>query len=716
MPSSPFARRSTARLLAGGVVTSLAALPLTASAVPTCPTPGTEAACGGRVVAEATQSATFVQYGLEFPNALAAIERIAPMIVDVTTLDQLTGDSSHVSAGGRQIFVVRITDESVPRDRKKQVVASLSIHGNESAGREGGLRYAEDLARRWQDEPDATVHAGDVDRPLRDVLAEVELYLGFTNPDGWAMGDALDTEHAIFNRANSHGVDLNRQFPTTGWTKLSGRPAPVTEPEARGWVAFVETLPNLTTATDIHGELTSATDSFADLMWPAGQWSPRRQAQELQLAEHVARSVERYFEDEGVLLDTLTPDGAPGPAGTKPATFATAYDIVGYDDSGFLGDYFVSEGAVEIDVENLFSHLVPSNIWNQPLEQAHVAAVRGVLEAVMVEATLTGDVEPSLDLGRIAYLDDPDVVSSTDANGFGFDPSVAPQPPEHYEADRLRYFEDLRADAGEGAVVDEVTASAIAADPAVLAAYDSLVVSDVAYPSDLADDERSAYVDGLRSFAASGGQLVLTDGAVELAADTGVVDRSALLTGQSQAGHVVFGDKDHRWEAELRGLAEQTYYEVPLGYPSGSSTRRAPHHGVDTDAWAAAGGTTVATFRDDASFTALGEVPVGDGAVAIFGAVLPKQDEGEPHLFGLADYAVTVTGGQVLHSILEYRRPTGELVEVTGELTVAVGGGVGVGDVLPGEPPTTISTDQAREVLAAFWSRLTTALLTDGAR
>lgn len=649
--SSRSLRRSTAAALAAAVT----AVPVAASAAPTCTTSGTEAACGGRVVAEANRSTTFVQYGLEFFDAAAAIERIAPQVVDVTTLDKLTGSSTHVSAGGRQVPVIRLTDESVPSAGKKQVVASLSVHGNESAGREGGIRFAEDVARAFRDDPESVLHSGDVDVKLTDLLAEVEIYLGFTNPDGWAMGDLLDSEFVIFDRGNSNGADLNRQFPTTGWTQTNGRPLPLTEPEAQGWHAFVSSLPNLTTATDIHGELTSATDSFADLMLPAGQWTPRRQAQELQLAQHMTRSIERQFADQGVLLDTLTPDGAPGPASTKPATFATAYDIVGYDDSGFMGDYFVSQGAVEIDVENLLSHLVPSNVWVGELEEAHVAAVRGILSSIAVEATITEDVEPSLALGRVAYLDDPDLVSSTDADGFGFVPPEGVTP-LHYTADRLRYFDDLRADAGDGAVVDEVTASDIAADPTVLDGYDSLVVSDVAFPSDLTAADRDTYVAGLRRFAEGGGQLVLTDGAVEVLPDLGVgLTADDLRDGVSQAGYVEFGTLgDHPWERDLDGLARQTYYEVPLGYPSGSSTRRAPHHGVDTAAWEAAGGTTVGVYDDQSDFTSLGHLPVGAGSVAIFGAVLPTQLESEPHLYGLADYAVTVTGGQVLHTMLEY--------------------------------------------------------------
>jgi hypothetical protein len=57
-------------------------------------------------------------------------------------------------------------------------------------------------------------------------------------------------------------------------------------------------------------------------------------------------------------------------------------------------------------------------------------------------------------------------------------------------------------------------------------------------------------------------------------------------------------------------------------------------------------------------FTSLGELAHGEGKIAIFGAILPTQNESDPHLFGLADYAPSVAGGQVLHTMLEYGNNT----------------------------------------------------------
>ncbi|MDQ3953313.1 MAG: hypothetical protein M3279_10190, partial [Actinomycetota bacterium] len=52
----------------------------------------------------------------------------------------------------------------------------------------------------------------------------------------------------------------------------------------------------------------------------------------------------------------------------------------------------------------------------------------------------------------------------------------------------------------------------------------------------------------------------------------------------------------------------------------------------------------------------LGRVKVGRGTVGVFGAVLPNPTERYDHFYGLADYAVTVAGGQILNNMIAFRR------------------------------------------------------------
>ncbi len=63
----------------------------------------------------------------------------------------------------------------------------------------------------------------------------------------------------------------------------------------------------------------------------------------------------------------------------------------------------------------------------------------------------------------------------------------------------------------------------------------------------------------------------------------------------------------------------------------------------------------VATVGGD-DRVALGRVRVGKGTIGIFGAVLPSATEEYDHLYGLADYAVTVAGGRILENMMKLGR------------------------------------------------------------
>ena len=634
--------RATPLLTAVALAASLA---VPGDAAPVCTDPIPQALCGNKVIADPLLSGTFIQYESEAWPALDAIEKIAPDVVEVRTLAEWTKNKKHVSAGGRDIPVIRITDERVPRRNKKVVIVSLSVHGNEPAGREGGLRYAETIARWWQGDKQHKLYSGDVAMPLAEVLAKTELWLGVPNVDGWASGDA-GSSGATFNRGNAKGTDLNREFPTKGWTNRAA--TPLSDPESQGWAAFVRSLGRVHGASDIHGELTSANEAYADLMWPAGQWDAKKQAQELQLASRMIRTVERKFVEQNVALGIATHT-----LGVQaPSDAATGYDVVGYDDGGFMGDWFTQEfGALEIDAENFLSHMAPGNAWVGVLEQAHVAGVQGIIEALIVEVHRTGFVKPKLNLGRVAYAYDPRMVTSADGRGYAPEKGDRSKP---YRVSRMRYFSDLQRVSGKR--LAPLSTYDIASGRARLSAYDTLVLADVALPPDTKGRrvDAGAYKRALQTFVRNGGQLLLTDAAVPYVRNFGLSGDDVLREATTNAGHVDFGDRTHPWEKELMESASQTYYEVPLGFaPRGE----APHYGVSTSVWESAKGVTVGTVgTGDAAFTALGSMPYGKGQVAIFGAILPTPTEENDHVEGLVDYGVTIAGGQVLHSILAYRR------------------------------------------------------------
>ena len=357
-------------IVAATAVPVLLALAAPAAAAPTC-IDVPDVVCGGRIVAEPEASVSFHQFdgpSESLETSLAAMEELAPRYLEVMTLAEATGNPKHQSFGGLPIWVVRVTDEQAPRAGKAQVAVSLSVHGLEAAGREGGLRYVEDLARWGKDDPDHVMYAGDTGRPFSQVMQQTETWIGFTNSDGWREGDLDNLGGTGFQRGNANGgKDLNRDFATVGWYDRvsNGRGIAESEPDIAGWTALVRSFPNLKTSTDIHGELTTPNDAFSDLIIPAGQWTPKRQDQVNQLSLNMIRTVERKFEEEGVVLaDVLALLPVDGATPRRPANVAASYDIVGYDDSGFMGDWFSQkQDSVHMDVENFLSNLAPNNAF-----------------------------------------------------------------------------------------------------------------------------------------------------------------------------------------------------------------------------------------------------------------------------------------------------------------------------------------------------------------
>jgi hypothetical protein len=327
----------------------------------------------------------------------------------------------------------------------------------------------------------------------------------------------------------------------------------------------------------------------------------------------------------------------------KPAEYATGYDVVGYDAAGFMGDWFTQLGALDLDIEHMLSHTVPNSAWIPPHETAHVAAVRGEIETLIVEAIVAGQVQVSLDLGTTGYLFDPRVVTDTDADGYGRTP---PDEYEPYSATPMRYFEDLSEFSTEP--LQAVDAADVAAS--ALGGLDSFVLTTWPIPPDPEGDpvDVDATVASLEAFAEGGGNLILTDEGIKLLEAMGTVPAGSVTRTLTNAGHIDVTNFDDPYAEGLHTTASQTYYEVPLGY---HVTNNAPHWSVPTTTWESAGGTSVGTVTSGR--TGLGRMTLGQGTVGIFGAILPPPTEQNEHLYGLADYGVTVTGGQILNNMLE---------------------------------------------------------------
>lgn len=594
-----------------------------------------EEVCVGRIFAEPENSVSFVQHDNgEYLGGIKALAERFPRYVKVKSFSQLRGKET-LSAGGREMWMIEVTDFKEPARGKTPVVVSLSAHGPERAGLEGGVRYAEDLARWAKDEPEHELRNGrekdSVGMPVSQVLKKVHLYLASINPDGWARGDAENG--GVYVRGNGAGADLNREFPTLGWTNQ--RATPLSEPESKAWDALVGGI-FPAAAADLHGELTSENNAFADLMLPAGEWDPLEQAKEERLARHMKSNIERYFEEEGVIAGQ-----ASGVEGMKPAEYATGYDVVGYDASGFMGDYFTQRyGALEIDVEHFLSHLVPNSTWNQALEEAHVASVRGEIETLMVESLVTDSVRLNLNLGRAGYVRHGGLITKKD--GYGGPPPPDGVKPKGYSVTPMRYFDHL----------SRYTTKPLRRFKkahfrrASLRGLDSLVIAGNPWGK---PKQRARIAAKLRGWVERGGNLVLTDKAFRLAGPLGLVPKETVQRSLHNAGHINIEDFEDPYTRKVHHTASQTYYEVPLGYSINEDS--SPHFTIDRAAWEEAGGKTIAYVSDE-DRVGLGRMKVGEGTVGVFGALLPRPTEKFDHFFGLANYAVTIAGGQILNNMI----------------------------------------------------------------
>ena len=638
------------RVVAVAVSAALAALVMPAGATPVCPDDKT--LCGGRIFPEANNSIDFVQHNEdEYVAGIQALEEEHPDFVRVSTLAEILNDEKAVSFDGLDIWIVEITNFNVPERRKLPVMASLSVHGPERAGLEGGVRYMEDLAIWADEEPDHKLMNGtskdSTKITVEKALKKTHIYLANINPDGWEAGDNENGNNYV--RGNGNGVDLNREFPTMGWVDTSY--TPLSEPESKAWDKLAKRIDPVATM-DIHGELNSANNAFADIMYPAGEWNPREQAQEERYARHMKSNIERYFEIDSVEL------GGLGEGPMSPAQYATGYDVVGYDDSGFMGDYFTQRhGALDMDSENFASHTFPGGTWFQPLEKAHIAAVRGQLETMVVEAIATKSVRVRRALGKVGYLFDPKRVTSKD--GYGGPPPPPGYKPKSYNVSRMRYFKDLSRFSKKRF---RKVLSGGARKRRSLRGLDTFVIANQSFPKDPKGRKirPKKMVKNLKRFVRRGGNLILTDKSVKLLKRLGVVPKAAIAKQFHNAGHLNIEDFEDPYAKGVHSTASQTYYEVPLGYPAEGA---APHWTVDRTAWEEAGGVSVAYVsegdlpgQEDDSRIGLGRVKVGKGTVAIYGAVLPNPNEEHNHYYGLVGYGVTVAGGQILNNVIAFGR------------------------------------------------------------
>jgi hypothetical protein len=319
--------------------------------------------------------------------------------------------ASYLSAGipttslGRHksdLMVVRVTDESVPDKGKKRYAISLSIHGIERAGAEGGTRAMEDLV--------TAATTGRSNKPIvgsnvikgaptvAQVLRKTIIYFTYPNPDGWRRGSVSSGANGgvFFQRYNGNGVDPNRDWPDVGY---SFRPySSVSEPETRAWIAFYRSVKSKThskfaAGDDLHGQLEA--DALSYTLLPHGRHKLPKNNRIQETAKRINRATYQAIKWSPIVQPNSAPQGGGVPcvpptvggdtcAKIYGQTWGTVFDTINYTTTGALGDWFDSSIGLKadgIDNEMSFSHLDKNIVFEPQTEQLHVEGNKALIFA-----------------------------------------------------------------------------------------------------------------------------------------------------------------------------------------------------------------------------------------------------------------------------------------------------------------------------------------------
>ena len=688
-------------------------------------------ACGGRIFPEVANSTDYVQYlpdpATGFSEYIHGAEYLAktyPRWVSVFTLNDYFDTKDAVSAGpdgvrsyepedsddGYDILVIKITDHDLPDKGKQKLMFSLSIHGDEKGGIEGGVRTAEDLAIAAED-GDATISDGVEgyksttgrkpkfhEYPVRDLLQKEVVYLVDFNIDGWTSGDHFSESPGGYTRGNYIGTDLNRQAPTVGYINPTRNP--LEESEAKYGYRFMRKIARsgigrrLAYGADVHGEGQSR--AWVDIMYPAGQFDSIKHRQHMAIAERTKSVIDATLFSGSVneAEEQLGGDGGegvedygapPNTIPTKPARWGTVWDTLGYTDTGFMGDYLANElGVTGMDYEIALNHSdyrAYGRPWSIFFQENYVNATRAIIKTAMAYAVYQSKefneknvrIDPK---GRVAYVYNPKVVTHKDGvgtlpgpGGDGVGANGKPVKQRPYRATNMNFFKDQSKLVVGG--FSKVHPADIARDPGYLNAFDSLVLADITAPKDAKGRKyvKRDYFTNIKSWVKRGGNLVLTDRGLHLLSSIGVVASNAVTDIKVYQPYANFVDFEHRMLKGLRANARQLSEATLVGYGIGSTA--SPMSVVATTAWEEAGGHVVGTTgptglisTDDGSQTSVGELKLGKGQIRIMGGGLPIPTEINDHRYGLKDYSLTYSGLYIIeNSIVHDARQLGPRTE-----------------------------------------------------
>jgi hypothetical protein len=350
-----------------------------------------------------------------FPRFVDVIDLTDPRFDEILDRELGDGQSAGLQSESLQrdkanLTMVKVTDAEspTPESERAHFVFPLSIHGIERAGIEGGLRAIEDLATWGSLEPnrpimetitdDTQLPPGTRNLPVGEVLRGSVSYFILANPDGWRRGDT-DAGGAGFMRFNGNGVDLNREWPSIGFTDL--RYTPWSEPESRSFGKVLKAIkPKWAGGIDLHGQIIDRAFSFTLI---GGAQRP------FDKNERVMQFVGQAYADASTRLswsklvkpndalpgcvesNNFNPEVNPPPCDPRVygVQYGTIWDSISYTVTGAFGDWIDSPLGLDgdgIDNEMSLSHL--GNCGNgkcyfPDAEQLHVDGNKSLIYAML---------------------------------------------------------------------------------------------------------------------------------------------------------------------------------------------------------------------------------------------------------------------------------------------------------------------------------------------
>ena len=385
---------------------------------------------------------------IQWDDALSGVRFLQekfPRYVSLINLRDHYQDDAFTSAGLRtetlardrkDLYVIKVTDAKspIPEPQRKHFMYSLSIHGIERAGLEGGIRAAEDLVTWAACEEDSSaapacasegpfpkkiLEPSDTGPTAGEVVRNGVVYFVLANPDGWNRGN-LTSGGLAYQRYNGNGMDLNRDWPTLGYTEPLY--TPWSEPESRGYGSYLLDVKEKTAAgrfdgsIDLHGMNTARSFSFTLL--GAGQRDYRKNALTVDTAIKTWRDAEQRLTWSNLIAPAEECPGQfqePAFGGNIPMCsdqWGTVWDTIAYQVTGSFGDWADSSlglDSVGIDNEMALSHLGncgTGNCFIPEVEQLHIDGNKGLIYSQIASLLFEKPVtyQPG---GVIGYVFDP---------------------------------------------------------------------------------------------------------------------------------------------------------------------------------------------------------------------------------------------------------------------------------------------------------------------